>query len=71
MNDLTAAILKCVASSDPEDSRACQDTLRQHDIGTRRWHIEHATKLIQTYGTARHALRAIETSATREKARNA
>ncbi len=60
MNDLTAAILRCVASSDPEDSRYCQETLREHDIGTRRWHIQHAALLVQTYGTARHALRALE-----------
>jgi hypothetical protein len=69
MNDLTAAILKCVASSDPEDSRYCQNELRQHDIGTRRWHIEHAALLVQTYGSAKRALRAIETNATRAETR--
>jgi hypothetical protein len=69
MNDLTAAILQCVASSDPEHARACQNELRQHDIGTRRWHIEHAALLVQTYGTAKRALRAIETSATWEETR--
>jgi hypothetical protein len=68
MNDLTAAILNCVASNDPQASRDCQEELRQHDIGTRRWHIDHATKLIQTYGTAARALRAIDESRIVERA---
>jgi hypothetical protein len=68
MNDLTAAILQCVASSDPEHARACQNELRQHDIGTRRWHIEHAALLVQTYGTAARALRAIDQARLVEQA---